>query len=820
MGGGGRGGSRGRGRGSGGGGTSGAGRGRGAGRGTGRGNDGGGGGGRGSSEAPGQGDATKKSGGGKEAPSGRAASGVGGNKNRGKNGNSKSSSNNNKSKQHNEPKLSLEERKKQEDERLLAEAAEAERRRQEAELKALEAARAVRAKEREQLNARVKEANDYLQSLAESVALHKENRAALCPGGLVASRNAFETNKKSLKSDLKKCTAFVKKIKGGTAWSMKPDDIVKDIKTLNLSRYVEEVVAAILEAKLKVTDLPVVVALSRAMHERYPAFLENLVPGLWAVVTGKAADETGKNKRIYVRLITEFLLNGIYTDTKPLIKLIADVTGAKEGNYIVTDANIVVAFVKTAGFEILGIPPESLKRYMNIVQEEAAKWEAHQKEMQDKSDEEKRQMDIVVVSTKLIADGKKYCTDVSELLSERAVSSELGKELLTHCRGAYKFLSISLVATHGKLQKMEKRCEQDRLLSGSLTDAREKGLVDARKLKESLLRTVEALSDVLDLPMPRLKVEENEEAETGAGGLELWTKGGGEDGADFGPFDDEETKAFYCDVPDFLVTVPPALLGISQDEIEKRKAVNLLRFGSGFEDIHDEGESDTSEVVVSSEEQLLAAEEGEAQETSQSAAETTDENKDTPHYKLMVLLEQEMPECSRREDIDELAEKFCTNHGSSKNARKRLIRTLFHVPRTRLDLLPYYARLTTSLSKVWGDIAEGLVTDLEQQFHGQAKFKKNQNIESRLRTARYIGELTKFRLAPPMVAFRCIRRCLDDLSGGNVDVACCVLESCGRFLYRLKHTNQRVTALMEALARLGKAKVSCKVESIGCRRPN
>lgn len=35
-------------------------------------------------------------------------------------------------------------------------------------------------------------------------------------------------------------------------------------------------------------------------------------------------------------------------------------------------------------------------------------------------------------------------------------------------------------------------------------------------------------------------------------------------------------------------------------------------------------------------------------------------NKDTPHYKLMVLLEQELPEASRRDKIDELG-KFKTN---------------------------------------------------------------------------------------------------------------------------------------------------------------
>lgn len=180
----------------------------------------------------------------------------------------------------------------------------------------------------------------------------------------------------------------------------------------------------------------------------------------------------------------------------------------------------------------------------------------------------------------------------------------------------------------------------------------------------------------------------------------------------------------------------------------------------------------------------------------------------------MVLLEQELPECCRREQIDEMTERFCTNHASSKTSRKRLSQTLFHVPRTRLDLLPYYSRMTATLARVWSELGTALVTDLEQQFHGQAKYKKNQNIESRLRTARYIGELTKFRVAPPMVALRCLRRCLDDFTGGNVDVACCILESCGRYLFRLKHTNKRVTNLMEIMMRLSKAKVRSIYRSI------
>lgn len=194
-----------------------------------------------------------------------------------------------------------------------------------------------------------------------------------------------------------------------------------------------------------------------------------------------------------------------------------------------------------------------------------------------------------------------------------------------------------------------------------------------------------------------------------------------------------------------------------------------------------------------------------------------EENKDTPHYRLTVLLEEELPECNRRELVDELAEKFCVNHGTSKNSRKRLAKALFQIPLSRLDLLPYYARAAAIMDRVFPDIPTPLLKELEQQFHGQSKFKKNQNIAARIKTARFIGELTKFRVAPPIVALRCIRRCLDDFTSFNVDIACALLECCGRFLYRMKHTNGRVVTLMDTMMRISKAKVSKHCTSvIGC----
>ena len=182
------------------------------------------------------------------------------------------------------------------------------------------------------------------------------------------------------------------------------------------------------------------------------------------------------------------------------------------------------------------------------------------------------------------------------------------------------------------------------------------------------------------------------------------------------------------------------------------------------------------------------------------------ENKDTPHYKLMVLLEEELPEASRRETIDEIAKRFCVNHGANKNSRKQLYKALFLVPRSRLDLLPYYSRCVAILDRVWAEDLT-LVTELEQQMHGQARFKKNQNLEARLWTARYLGELTKFRVAPPIVILGGLKRCLEDFTGFNIDVACCLLESCGRFLSRTNHTHGRISELMDTMMRIKKARV-------------
>ena len=80
-----------------------------------------------------------------------------------------------------------------------------------------------------------------------------------------------------LDSNLKKCTAFVKKLR--TMTESQEDSLVKDIKTLNLSKYTGEMATAFTEAKLKMSDIPAAVNLCAMLHQRYAdfagVFLEN-----------------------------------------------------------------------------------------------------------------------------------------------------------------------------------------------------------------------------------------------------------------------------------------------------------------------------------------------------------------------------------------------------------------------------------------------------------------------------------------------------------------------------------------------------------------
>jgi regulator of nonsense transcripts 2 len=63
-----------------------------------------------------------------------------------------------------------------------------------------------------------------------------------------------------------------------------------------------------------------------------------------------------------------------------------------------------------------------------------------------------------------------------------------------------------------------------------------------------------------------------------------------------------------------------------------------------------------------------------------------------------------------------------------------------------------------------------------------------------------------YELLNPQFMLLSFQACLDDFSHHNIDVACNLLETCGRFLYRSPETSIRMGNMLEILMRLKNVK--------------
>ncbi|KAJ2382643.1 mRNA decay protein, partial [Coemansia sp. RSA 2559] len=78
-------------------------------------------------------------------------------------------------------------------------------------------------------------------------------------------------------------------------------------------------------------------------------------------------------------------------------------------------------------------------------------------------------------------------------------------------------------------------------------------------------------------------------------------------------------------------------------------------------------------------------------------------------------------------------------------------------------------------------------------------------MDVRLRNTKYIAELTKFKVAPLYVAYRCAKVMLEEFHVHNIEVLCALLEGCGRFLLAQPTTSSRVSSLLDILIRKRRA---------------
>ncbi|KAH9494812.1 Regulator of nonsense transcripts upf2 [Bulinus truncatus] len=246
-------------------------------------------------------------------------------------------------------------------------------------------------------------------------------------------------------------------------------------------------------------------------------------------------------------------------------------------------------------------------------------------------------------------------------------------------------------------------------------------------------------------------------------------------------FEDEDTRSFYETLPDLRAFIPSILYKDSENSSSKDALKNA---DTGLEEEMDQLAVDDIEKELETEQIEETMKEAERQEAGKDAANDAEEERftipeteedDTETGTLMKVQFESflasLPNSVNRDIIDNAATEFCMNFNTKSN-RKKLVKALLSVHRTRYDLLPFYSRLVAILEPCMPELASDLVQALKSDFKWH------------------------------MLMF--------DFSHHNIEMTCALLETCGRFLYRSPDSHYRTKIYLEVMMR---KKSAMKLES-------
>ncbi|CAG8467472.1 12964_t:CDS:10 [Funneliformis caledonium] len=684
-----------------------------------------------------------------------------------------------------------------------------------------------------------------------------ERRQELRNANLLAWRQGKPDSSafKNLDSNIKKNTGFIKKCKTQLSAEYQ-QQLLKDIKTLTLEKYISEVVAAVLEGaqKCKMTaDVWVAVEVISALHQRFPdtftPFLTHTLARSLAPPNNKQLaalspeqrekEESTRNikQRILLRIAGELWLTGVLRNVEdgiaalnsggaavgagsvngvkdnvagfvssPIkeLKEIKETKSSGEGfMYSVlkdllshdnkhVNLPLAVSFVKYFGAEMLGAAGRKSHREETVKHGEDAAVPPVSNGKREISAHE---------------DGKENKNTGEEPIvndSQRALFRAL---LVDYFHGVEKHL----IKDHQNIKALDRNNHEYYITRGEVPEETKQNYEKVVKAFEKFLQNAQFLSEALDLEMPDLP---EDDGTTKIGGTIIRDKSSTnekEDNFTNSVWEDDDARSFYENLIDLKTLVPGVLLEIKSCskkddlEMEKDESVNSLdkedkedeeKAGEDNQSSDEKSKNDDDKGIdqevdgkdpinkdIDTKEVTKEKDQTDAQ-TSKKDSETA--NKTGTLAQLDSLLSR-LPNMVNRDLIDRAAVDFC--YLNSKASRKKLIKVLVGVPRTRLELLPYYSRLIATLNPHYPDITEIVLHELENEFKSMQRKKTNDFLEIKIKNIRFISELTKFRITPQHIIFHCLKVLLDDFANQNIDVACNLLETCGRFLFKSPETS-------------------------------
>lgn len=526
-----------------------------------------------------------------------------------------------------------------------------------------------------------------------------------------------------LDCNVKKNCAFVKKLRNMTEGQK--ESLIKDMSSLNLSKYITEVAASIVEAKLKMSDLSVAMKICSLLNQRYEDFA-SIFLDTWNKNLPKKPSELANlnlsKMRIDIRFFAELITSGIFTlkEGLPILgNLLTLLVTSDKDNH--NHLNIILTFCRHCGDDYAGLVPRSMR---------------------------------------ILSDKYNIPIPKSDFLA-----TDRQKGLLSLLKDYYKSLAEHCIRDHKALQNLEKQNRQMLISKGELSDKRKEKYEQAQIAFQKLWSSTQQMADILDEDLPEVPPDSPdslEDAEDKMMNLDVSNRFKTSLEYDAGSlWEDEDTRSFYEDIPDLKSLLPSILYRESakegKDKKDKEKTKEKDKNASGpakdeptkpedqkslaatpvtglIDAAIEENEDDILKVDSDDETAPNLNEDDGTGTDDDSTRDPKVDKEETstggtkaaqPSAANKVVLEAfltSLLNCVNRDMIDKAAMNFCTTL-NTKYTRKKLVRTLFTVPRTRLDLLPFYARLVATLAPVMPNVANDLVQLLKQDFRFHVSLK-------------------------------------------------------------------------------------------------
>ncbi|KTW27816.1 uncharacterized protein T551_02783 [Pneumocystis jirovecii RU7] len=605
----------------------------------------------------------------------------------------------------------------------------------------------------------------------------------------------------NLDASLKKNTAFIKRLRAGITGDVH-DQLMRDLKTLSLEKYISEIVGAVIEGLQKSktsTDIFAAIEVVSALHQRFstlftPFLTFQIARGLTQPLKSYMASLTPEQRekedsqrllkqRILLRVSVELWLVGVLrtlNDAIPLGVVTNTNSQLKSSKYQKRSENhtnepfvysiikdiiqqdrdyvnlpLIVTFVRNFATDIFCISQKRLRKIFDGNTSENS-----------------------------VEFSQQYTIDENISICPFDIRENIKLLLQKY----FDNLKEYIVKEHRNLKIQEKSVSDASVSRGEINEDRQNNLDRLEKHLEKLINNAKILADILGLLMPDLKdqdedtlnnmdscirisnsfLQEREEITINS----LW--------------EDDDQKKFYEDIIDLKDTVPSSFL--TNDKKQNKESEMSNENKPPPIDKLDEMDLDITDDNIEAIEN----------EINENDFSQEDLNMSKGVGIQIDAYITRLPELNNRDMIDQAAIDFCFLN--SKASRNRLIKVLCEPPRNRQDIFPYYSRLIVTLSKYMPTIRDSVVEYLIKQFKKIIALG-TKDLELRTRNSRYLSELIKFNAVPHHLVFHCFKLTIDKFSKQTIETLCILLEECGRFLFRHPETNPRMVALLETIMR-------------------